>query len=146
MKHSGKSINPFIFYIRILHTSAPNKYLLYLPEKVDWFPSLCNNLKDCMKYNFLGWRLMRTFYRKTYIKISWKTLVNRECLIDINVGPLPRRSAEDWSGLSVWTVCLIVPCLSVCLSANFLIFLLLTSSFIVLSPLLFIYKIIAVMI
>ena len=84
MKHSGKSINSFIFYIRILYTSTPSKYLLYLPEKLDWFPSLCNNLKYCMKYSFLGWRLMRTFYRKTYIKISWKTLVNRECLIDTN--------------------------------------------------------------
>merc|ERR1712239_89494 len=43
-----------------------------------------------------------------------------------------------------WPQCLncslIVLCLSVCLEANFLIFLLLTSSFIVLSPLLFIYK------
>ena len=36
--------------------------------------------------------------------------------------------------------------LLVCLIVNFLIFLLLTSSFIVLSPLLFIYKIITVMI
>ena len=132
--------------------------------------------------------------RKTYIKISWKILVNRECLIDTNGryyhDIILARSPDDPPRIGVASVFepfawLFLVCLPACqqifsfffsspplivlsplllarspeypqrirvasvfepsawlffvlcsLSANFLIFLLLTSSFIVLSPLL----------